>query len=152
MSNVISLYAQRSNGKRTLTLIIQDSLAERISDGGLPPGTDTNLLLAAYSGGSHLTSDIQVCRCDNPCTTSSSGRMVYIYPKKGLRAYSDILRGTKEWDTTYKIRTAVERDINHIKENLCPAGRRIQNKKTLHADLILVEITQLITVVLADKI
>ena len=57
-----------------------------------------------------------------------------------------------EANNTYKIRTAVERDINHIKENLCLAGRRTQNEKTLHADLILAGITQLITVVLADKI
>ena len=39
-----------------------------------------------------------------------------------------------------------------MKENLCLAGRRTQNEKTLHADLILAGITQLITVVLADKI
>ena len=94
----------------------------------------------------------RACHCDNPCTTSSCRRMVYIYPEKDLRAYPGTLRGTEEWDNTYKIRTAVERDINHIKENLCLAGRRTQNKKTLHADLILAGITQLITVVLADKI
>lgn len=51
---------------------------------------------------------------------------------------------------TYKIRTVVERGIYHIKEHLCLAGRRTQNE-TLHADLILTGITQLITVVLADK-
>ena len=95
---------------------------------------------------------IRVCHCDNPCTTSTCGRMVYIYPEKDLRAYPGTLRETEEWDNTYKIRTAVERDINHIKENLCLAGRRTQNKKTLHADLILAGITQLVTVVLADKI
>ena len=94
----------------------------------------------------------RVCHCDNPCTTSTCGRMVYVYPEKDLRAYPGALRGTEEWDNTYKIRTAVERDINHIKENLCLAGRRTQNKKTLHADLILAGITQLVTVVLADKI
>ena len=95
---------------------------------------------------------IRVCHCDNPCTTSSCGRMIYVYPEKDLRSYPGTLRGTEEWNTTYKIRTAVEREINHIKENLCLAGRRTQNKKTLHADLILAGITQLITVVLADKI
>ena len=78
--------------------------------------------------------------------------MVYVYPEKNLRAYPGVIRGTKEWDNTYKIRTAVERDINHIKDNLYLAGRRTQNEKTLHADLILAGITQLITVVLADKI
>lgn len=94
----------------------------------------------------------RVCHCDNPCTTSFCGRMIYIYPEKDLRAYPGVLRGTEEWETTYKIRTVVERDINHMKENLCLAGRRTQNEKTLHADLILAGITQLITVVLADKI
>ena len=92
------------------------------------------------------------CQCENPCTDSKCGRMVYIYPEKDLRACPGVLRGTDEWDNTYKIRTAVERDINHIKDNLCLAGRRTQNEKTLHADLILAGITQLITVVLADKI
>ena len=65
------------------------------------------------------------------CTTSECGRMVYVYPEKDLRAYPGTIRGTEEWDSTYKIRTAVERDINHIKENLCLAGRRTQNEKTL---------------------
>ena len=92
------------------------------------------------------------CMCESPCTTSSCGRMVHLYPEKNLRACPGVLRGTQDWDNTYKIRTAVERDINHIKENLCLAGRRTQNEKTLHADLILAGITQLITVVLADKI
>ena len=92
------------------------------------------------------------CFCDNPCTSSKCGRMVYIYPEKDLRAYPGTIRGTEKWDDTYKIRTVVERDINHIKDNLCLAGRRTQNERTLHADLILAGITQLITVVLADKI
>jgi transposase len=94
----------------------------------------------------------RICHCENPCTPSTCGRMVYIYPEKNLRAYPGVLRGTKDWDHTYKVRTAVERNINHIKENLCLAGRRTQNEKTLHADLILAGITQLITLVLADKI
>ena len=92
------------------------------------------------------------CCCKNPCTSSRCGRMVYIYPEKDLRAYPRTIRGTEEWNNTYKIRTVVERDINHIKDNLCLAGRRTQNEKTLHADLILAGITQLITVILADKI
>ena len=92
------------------------------------------------------------CFCENPCTSSKCGRMVYIYPEKNLRAYPGVVRGTEEWDNIYKIRTAVERNLNHTKENLCLAGRRTQNEKTLHADLILAGITQLLTVVLAHKI
>jgi len=94
----------------------------------------------------------RVCHCDNPCTSSMSGRMVYVYPEKNLRAYPGVLRGTDEWLATYKIRSVVEQDINHIKDNLCLAGRKTQNAKTLHADLLLSGITQLISVLLADKI
>ena len=94
----------------------------------------------------------RICHCEHPCTSSISGRMVYVYPEKNLRAYPGTLRGTDEWDNTYKTRAVVERNINHIKENLCLAGRRTQNEKTLHADLILAGITQLITVVLANRI
>ena len=38
-------------------------LPEAISDGGLTPTTDTDLLLATYRGGSHLTSDIKISKC-----------------------------------------------------------------------------------------
>lgn len=92
------------------------------------------------------------CFCENPCTISKCSRMVYIYPEKDLRAYPSVIRETEEWDNTYKIRTIVERDINHIKDNLYLARRRTQNEKTLHADVIQAGITQLITVVLANKI
>lgn len=92
------------------------------------------------------------CHCEDPCSTSPSGRMVYVYPEKNLRAYPGVLRGTAEWDETYKIRSVVEKGINHFKDSYCLSGRRTQNEKTLHADLLLSGIAQLITVVLADKI
>ena len=46
-------------------------LAERISDGGLTPATDTVLLLTAYRSGSHFTSDIktQGTLWMNPCVS-----------------------------------------------------------------------------------
>ncbi|UYJ46494.1 MAG: transposase [Lachnospiraceae bacterium] len=76
------------------------------------------------------------CFCENPCTSSKCGRMVYIYPEKNLRTYPGTIRGTEEWDDTYKIRTVVERDINHIKDNLCLAGRRTHLLKLCLANLI----------------
>ncbi len=94
----------------------------------------------------------RVCKCDNPCTDSISGRMVHIYPEQNLRAYPGTIRGTQEWDDTYKIRTTVERSINHFKTVYGLAGRKTQNEDTLHADLILSGITQLITVLLANAI
>lgn len=90
--------------------------------------------------------------CDNPCTTSLCGRMVYVYPEKDLRAYPGVIRGTNDWTETYKTRAVVEQTINHFKDSFCIAGRKTQNAKTLHADLLLSGITQLLTVILADKI
>lgn len=78
--------------------------------------------------------------------------MVYIYPEKDLRAYPGTLRGTTQCDNTYKIRTTVERSINQFKDSFGLSGRKTQNEKTLHADLLLAGITQLIGVILADKI
>ena len=94
----------------------------------------------------------RVCHCDNPCTTSSCGRMIYIYPEKNLRAYPGVERGSQEWEDTYKIRVNVEKSINHFKDSFCIADRKTQNEKTLHADLLLAGITQLVTVLVADKI
>ena len=94
----------------------------------------------------------RVCHCDDPCTTSSCGRMIYIYPEKNLRAYPGVERGSKEWDETYKIRVNVEKSINHFKDSFCVANRKTTNEKTIHADLLLAGITQLLTVVVADKI
>jgi transposase len=94
----------------------------------------------------------RVCHCDNPCTTSSCGRMIYVYPEKNLRAYPGAERGSAEWDGTYKIRVNVEKSINHFKDSFCIADRKTQNEKTLHADLLLAGISQLVTVMVADKI
>ncbi len=94
----------------------------------------------------------RVTHCENPCTSSSCGRMVYVYPEKNYRTYPGVLRGTPEWEQTYKIRGVVEKSINHFKDSYCIAGRKTQNEKTLHADLLISGITQLMTVVLADKI
>lgn len=94
----------------------------------------------------------RVCFCENPCTKSSCGRMFHIYPEKNLRAYPGTARGTDEWISTYKTRVTVEKSINHFKDSFCLAGRKTQNEKTLHADLLLAGIAQLITVLVADKI
>ena len=94
----------------------------------------------------------RICHCDNPCTDSSCGRMVYIYPEQNLRLYPGVIRGTPQWETTYKIRTSVERSINHFKGSYCISDRKTQNAKTIHADLLLAGITQLLTVLLANGI
>ena len=94
----------------------------------------------------------RVCHCEHPCTTSSCGRMIYVYPEKDLRAYPGVERGSSEWHETYKIRVNVEKSIHHFKDSFCVAGRKTRNEKTLHADLLLSGIAQLVTVMVADKI
>ena len=89
---------------------------------------------------------------DISVTSSSCGRMIYIYPEKNLRAYPGVERGSQEWEDTYKIRVNVEKSINHFKDSCSIANRKTQNEKTLHADLLLAGITQLVTVIVADKI
>lgn len=91
------------------------------------------------------------CFCESPCTESPCGRMIYLQQDNNYRAFPGVIRGTDEWNSTYKIRTTVERSINHFKDSFGLAGRKTQNEKTLHADLILAGITQLISVILADK-
>ena len=75
--------------------------------------------------------------------------MIYIYFEQNLRAYPGCISDTDEWDSTYKIRINVEKSINHFKDILCVTGRKTQNEKTLHADLLL---AGLLTVMVADKI
>ena len=90
--------------------------------------------------------------CENPCTDSPCGRMFYVYPEKNLRTFPGTVRGTEEWDDTYKIRVTVEKSINHFKNSFCVAGRKTRNALTTEADLYLAGITQLVTVILADSI
>ena len=78
--------------------------------------------------------------------------MVYIYPEQNLRLYPGAVRSTERWDSTYKIRTSVERSINHFKDVFCLANRKTQNARTLHSDLLLAGITQLLTAILANAI
>ena len=54
-------------------------MPEAISDGGLTPIIDTDLLLATYRGGSHLTSDIA-----SYFLTYSKNIHVFWYPRPVL--------------------------------------------------------------------
>jgi hypothetical protein len=72
--------------------------------------------------------------------------------RKRSKDLSRRFKGNYEWDENYKVRTTVERSINHIKDSFCLAGRKTQNETTIHADLLLAGIAQLLGVLLADKI
>ena len=100
----------------------------------------------------HTRKTKRITTCEHPCTTSASGRMFYVYPEKNLRAYPGVTRDSDEFKQTYKIRGAVEKSIGLFKESYGLAGRKSRCEKTLHADLLLAGITQLVTLVVADHI
>ena len=77
-------------------------------------------------------------------STSTQKRIFVLIPERSAAPKNGMI--------PIKIRTVVERDINHSQRQSLSCRTRTQNEKTLHADLILAGITQLITVVLADKI
>lgn len=70
-----------------------------------------------------------VCHRENPCTTFKSGRMIYIYSEKNLRAYPGTIRNTDERNSTYKTRTYAERALQHFKDSFYLAERKTQNVK-----------------------
>jgi hypothetical protein len=89
--------------------------------------------------------------CDNPCTDSKYGRVIYTYPHQNFRTYPGIIRGTKQWDDFYKKRGVVEQTINYFKQPMAIGQPKTQNDKTIKSDLFLAGITQLLSVILADK-
>ena len=90
--------------------------------------------------------------CDRPCTNSPCGRMFYTYPEKNLRMYPGIVRNTEKWNTLYKIRPVVEKTINQFKEHMGVGNIKSRNQKTFNASMYMAGITQLLTLILADKL
>ena len=92
-----------------------------------------------------------ICSCQNLCSSAKYGRTAYTTPSKDLRLYPGTIRGTEEWNSTYKIRGVVEQAINHIKSNMGIAGRKTRNLKTTKSDVFLAGIAQLFTVIVANN-
>lgn len=92
-----------------------------------------------------------ICDCKNPCSTAVKGRTTYTYENMELRMFPGIQRDSPEWIDTYKIRTIVERAINHFKINMCIAGRKTRNHVTTKADVFLAGIASQLTVIIASR-
>lgn len=90
-----------------------------------------------------------ICDCKEPCSTAKNGRTTYTYENMDLRMFPGLQRNSKEWNDTYKIRTIVERAINHFKINMCIAGRKTRNHTTTKADVFLAGIASQLTVIVA---
>ena len=99
----------------------------------------------------HMVKGEWVCDCKEPCSTAKKGRTTYTYENIEFRMFPGIQRDSDEWNELYKIRTIVERTINHFKENMCVAGRKTRNHTTTKADVFLAGIASQLTVIVAHR-
>lgn len=99
----------------------------------------------------HMEKGQWVCDCKAPCSTARKGRTTYTYENMEFRMFPGIQRDTPEWDALYKIRTSIERSINHFKTNMCIAGKRTRNHATTKADVFLAGIASQLTVIVASR-
>ena len=99
----------------------------------------------------HMVKGEWVCDCKYPCSTAKKGRTAYTYENMDFRMFPGVQRDSKEWVELYKIRTIVERDINHFKTNMCVAGRKTRNHVTTKADVYLAGIASQLTLIVAHR-
>ena len=98
-----------------------------------------------------MVKGVPICDCESPCSTAKFGRTAYTYENMDFRTFPGIQRDSKEWISLYKIRTIVERTINHLKTNMCTAGRKSRNHLTTKADVFLAGIASQFTVIVAHR-
>lgn len=99
----------------------------------------------------HMVKGQWVCDCKEPCSTAKRGRTTYTYENMDFRMFPGIQRDSDEWGSLYKIRTIVERVIDHLKINMCAAGRKSRNHTTTKADVFLAGIACQLTVIVAYR-
>lgn len=99
----------------------------------------------------HMEKGEYICECKNPCSTAKKGRTTYTYENLDFRMFPGIQRDSEDWNSLYKTRTIVERTINHLKTNMCIAGRKTRNHLTTKADVFLAGITSQLTVIVAHN-
>lgn len=99
----------------------------------------------------HMVKGQWVCDCKDPCSTAKKGRTTYTYENMEFRMFPGIQRDSPEWNVLYKIRTNIERAINHFKSNMCIAGKRTRNHTTTKADVFLAGIASQLTVIVAYR-
>ncbi len=99
----------------------------------------------------HMIKGQYICDCDTPCSTATKGRITYTYKNLDFRMFPGIQRDSKEWDSFHKIRTIVERAIDHLKINMCAARRKSRNHTTTKADVFLAGIASQLTIIVAHS-
>lgn len=90
--------------------------------------------------------------CSETCSTSNNGRNIYTYNEQDLRMNPGISRATKHFKKVYKRRVIVERTIDYFKTNMGINNTFHRDSNSIKSDLLLSGITQLISLIIADKL
>jgi len=90
--------------------------------------------------------------CDKNCSDSINGRNIYTYNEQDLRINPGISRATEHFKKVYKRRVVVERTIDSLKSNMGLNDTFQRDSYSIKSDLLLSGITQLITLIIADKL
>ncbi len=68
------------------------------------------------------------CSCQNECSKSSYGRVIYTYPNSNYRLFTPIPRGTQRWKDIFKKRTSVERTNKRTKVDYALQNTKARTK------------------------
>ena len=93
----------------------------------------------------------RTCICETPCSDKAYGKTTYTYDHLDLRINPGIQRGSDKFRKVYKRRVVVERTIHSFKDSLAIGDTFQQNQYSIKSDLFLAGITQLLNVLIADK-
>lgn len=99
----------------------------------------------------HIVKGQWVCNSKEPCNTAKKDQTTYTREQMNFRMFPRSQRDTDEWNSLYKIKTIVERAINHFKTSMCIAGRRTRNHATTKADVFLTGIASQLTMIVVHR-
>lgn len=121
-------------------------------NGGICKGKNRSIRRKFYCPKTTVINKKRICICENTCSDSLYGRTTYTYNEQDLRFTPGISRASPHFNKVYKRRVIVERTIDSFKNNMA-IGNTLQRKSnSIKSDLLLSGITQLINVIIADKL
>ncbi len=89
--------------------------------------------------------------CDDPCTSSTCGRIKNITIHNNYRFNTSMPRDSLKWQKLYRLRTISERSISQIKNFIQIKSSKVRNIASLKSDILLASISQLIAFILMFK-
>ena len=91
----------------------------------------------------------RLSECDDTCRHTKSTVTAYVYPNGDLRIFSGVQRGSDEWNSLYKHRSAIERSISSFKSHPSIDKPKTYISASIRSDVFLFATSKLITVILA---